>query len=651
MIDAVFEDGEHETYADKPFGKGGVGAAYFSADAQRCHVLKVFPPFPSKSDEQRMHRILKKVTGEYNIVQGQPYWNRLFAWPDKILVRFGNEHRIGVRMARVPLAQLDRPFEWFPWHYAQLTPVERGWWIARVAIAMKLARALSYLESRTLAHTDISPMNVFGDMFTGEMVLIDCDGVVSPGTDLQAQVIGTPGFQAPELLSNGKEHAPDRYTDRHALAVMIYGLLLYRHPLEGTKRPPHASQMSPEEEDSYKYAQGAVFIEHPTDRSNLPVGHVIPCATLGDEMVELFHRAFIDGLKNPGSRPYAREWEEALTHLYDRVVPCINPKCVQRFFAAPVSGSDVRCPMCRCELRGPDTVPYLRLLHFDSKKYRNESKYPYVVVGWPNRTIHAWHLATNVKPVPGNQGIYDPRPVARFVYDQKDERWYLENLGMDRLLAIVDDELTLIPRGEFLRLVDGLRMWLSGAKESRLAQIEMHPLQPGDTIYELPNLHAESSEPWPTFRPQQNDITWNVREPISLRQHKFSVDATVPLENVTLVDPPPENPPMRLYRFLILIASLVLGAWAGVSGEQLATFWIMPVHVFILLGALAIAWLSKRYGGWEKAIWIWGIIVVGLFVQGILLASRDPLRLIIGAGCGIFIGLLIRPPKYTPDPL
>ena len=54
------------------------------------------------------------------------------------------------------------------------------------------------------------------------------------------EVVGTPGFIAPEVmatrnlrLGDPKKNLPQISTDRHALAVLIYTFLLNRHPLNG----------------------------------------------------------------------------------------------------------------------------------------------------------------------------------------------------------------------------------------------------------------------------------------------------------------------------------------------------------------------------------------------------------------------------------
>ncbi|MDT1878227.1 kinase, partial [Acinetobacter baumannii] len=81
----------------------------------------------------------------------------------------------------------------------------------------------------------------------------------------------------------------------------------------------------------------ALFIEHPTDRSNaVKVNQVssfslpwadpqkIPYTIMGPYLKPLFDRAFIDGLHDPSKRPTADEWESALVKTVDLIQPCQN---------------------------------------------------------------------------------------------------------------------------------------------------------------------------------------------------------------------------------------------------------------------------------------------------------------------------------------
>lgn len=101
--------------------------------------------------------------------------------------------------------------------------------------------------------------------------MIDVDGLVVPGK-YPPDVVGTPDFIAPEVVvinhlskDDPKRHLPNIMTDRHALAVLIYMYLLYRHPLRGGK--VH-DMNDPQHDENLAMGERAIFIEHSTDHSN-----------------------------------------------------------------------------------------------------------------------------------------------------------------------------------------------------------------------------------------------------------------------------------------------------------------------------------------------------------------------------------------------
>lgn len=578
MPEAVYEDGQRENFGGA-HATGGFGEVHIAVD--HSHIAKLFIedklPKQLKTQHERqaylnkLRQSLQKVINHYNPVKQHPYWSRLFAWPDKIIARFDGRPALGVRAPFSPLHDLERSIEWTGHGYDDLRPEERGWWIARVAIAMKLARALRFLQQHTLVHNDLSPKNVFGDGYSGEMTLIDCDGIVSPGTTLLRTALGTPGYIAPELLmkedlqrQRGIIPEANFNTDDHALAVLLYQLLLYRHPLYGPKRNTNPD-IDPSEEDRWLFAEGATYIEDPVDTSNRPRGRIVSAATLGPTIERLFQRAFVNGLRlgQPGKRPTPGEWEDALTRLYDRIVPCANPDCPQRFFAAPeLPGNAFVCPLCRVELSGPATVPYLRLRRYAQGQYLDDANY--VVVGWPGRVLHEWHLATHVKPVPDNNSVYDPQPVARFEYDQEQDIWVLRNLRMSKLLP--SDQQHYVPIGGTVPLEHGMTMWLSGAGDSRLAEVQMASTRAGGVIYALPEVMVANNAPWPTVQVTLQDAQWEAGQPITLKRYAYHHKVVDPDE--LIVQPIPPQP--GGYAARVLVYALALGVLGGVLSLVLA---------------------------------------------------------------------------------
>lgn len=512
----IFEgDPTPQLYEDAVLGFGQKGQVYRSVDKR--HVVKLLKIAQMSQVQQEQQRgMLRLLVRNYNIIRGQPYWANLFAWPDRLIERVDGSDAVGVRMAFVPFKPLHNRLERFPHadEYSQLKKGERGWWIASVAIGMKLARALRYLEDKQLTHTDISGKNIHGDAYTGAIRLLDCDGVMTISTDtLVAQVMGTPFFMAPELVA-GDARRPGIETDRHALAVFLHRLLLDHHPLRGPRGFPGVNG---DEAERLAFGREALYIHHPRDDRNRPPYRHMSASALGTAIEDLFEIAFVDGLHEPGLRPPAHEWERVLTRLYDRVIPCVNPHCRHRFFPAPEFAGPLICCFCGRETRGPRSLLYLTLKKPDDsgREYVDDD---YTIVGWPGRVLHEWHFSTRISPAPDNpMRRYDPRPAARIEYDPAGDRWYLINERSLTMRFVGARAPT--PPDLPIRLEDNHQIYLTGASDTRLAVVSIIPTAPGPVILQLPDIETHDTSPWPTLRPTPADTGWVTGSPVTQRPY------------------------------------------------------------------------------------------------------------------------------------
>src|SRR5262249_16710620 len=148
--------------------------------------------------------------------------------------------------------------------------------------------------------------NILVDFPSCSVVFVDLEEASLPGFN-NLSVLGTMGYMAPEqvvtLESSGARNTdtkPSHRTDDYALAVIIYETLLRRHPLRGPK--VHVND-SAELDELVTLGRNALFIEHPTDRSNAPLELPTPMAALGPRISDLMLRAFVLGLTSPEARP------------------------------------------------------------------------------------------------------------------------------------------------------------------------------------------------------------------------------------------------------------------------------------------------------------------------------------------------------------
>lgn len=475
------------------------------------------------------------------------------------------------------------------------------------------------------------------------MELIDCDGIVSPDTPLSAQVAGTPEYQAPELVS-GERREPWEYTDRHALAVMIYRLLFYIHPLKGRRDEPRlrhpnlarGSNVSTEEEDQYAMGKGALYIFDPHEPTYRPRPPLLNPRDYGAQIGQLCDEAFLSGLHFSTQRPTARKWEAALTRIYDRIIPCSNPICRQRFFVAPeMPGTPLCCQLCGHTLTGPQSIPYLALERLVPATANGSAYYVdegYTMVGWPGRTLHAWHLSSDITPMPADGRTYDPQTVGHFEYDAVADIWYLVNDRMPHLLIVGGPQK--VPLGSQVPLSDGLQIWLDGTAGARRATIQIASCEPGETIFMLPEEDNSSTKPWPHLVPQPTDIAWHPGQPITLRRYRG------PSQIIQDDSRPPQIAWLMTQAIIAILCAFAAFLIYG-GGLQAWAFWTQPLALVIgavvLLGSVIFRIL---FGIWNGFIF-WAILTLGFFIQLAIFTYRVPPNLTIGAIIGCSFGALI----------
>ena len=419
-MNVKFADGSEEQYDDTPFAFGAEGNIYRSADKKS--VIKLYDNPPDKAKEAGRIGRIDLLINTFNPTKDDRYWVEFFTWPEKRVV----QPHVGFRMRYVDgMKTLEHYF--LGKAYNRLKPEERGWFIGRIAVAIKLVSAANRLATMGLCYPDFSGKNIMVDPFEGRMVLIDCDSLTVPGR-LAATVEGTTTFRAPEIVMHTVT-VPSVKTDRHALAVLLYSWLLLWQPLNGDKN----FDPDPDKDDYMRYGPDALYIEHPTDTSNRASKQILKAHMLGPELEKLFRIAFVDGLHNPDKRPLPFQWQSALYHAYDQIIPCSSSTCDWRFFIA-TNTPHLACPRCKQPLSKPITLPFLYLMSHrrtgDPNDYATDETKAHYIVGWPGKTLHQWHVRPDAAPGytdPNN--IPDPTPRAMFEYDEHNTQWYLKNLA------------------------------------------------------------------------------------------------------------------------------------------------------------------------------------------------------------------------------
>ncbi len=493
IVTITASDGSTVRFINEVKARGGVKDVMFSPDGDYVVAF-----FREPADAETRDRLLE-ITGRYRerifTQEGGEYLKNLYCWPTSV-VEYNNHLGVVVPFYRdcfffeygsrnndmLGIHHKEKVGKWFasPTHRAKyLDPRELGDWMRHLRVCIMLARAVRRLHMAGLSHSDLGYNNCLIDPTTGQACLIDLDGLVVPQRHPPA-VIGSPDFIAPEVVASARLAAddpgrilPSRTTDLHALAVLVYMYLLYRHPLRGNKIH---DKNDAERDDELMMGSGALFVEHPTDSTNrinladvkdsdLPWKDTdkIPYCITGPYLSELFERSFINGLHSPAARPTADEWETALVKTVDLLQPCNNKKCTQKWYAFDNSRKP-QCPFCKTAYNGK--LPVLNL--YSSPKKGSFFPDNHRIMVYDGQSLFPWHVNRNIFP---NEKLSSEQSKRVGYFVQHQGKWYLVNENMPHLLDMKTKNLIAI--GGKIALEDGGQILLSKENGGRLVMVQM----------------------------------------------------------------------------------------------------------------------------------------------------------------------------------
>lgn len=492
-VNSVINTGKSYQYVDngEPM-RGGMKDVYFSPD--KSYVVAFYRDVQDYASRERLRKIVTDYYNSFFNREGGDYYRDLYCWPTDMVEA---DKKVGLVVpcyhanfffkkgyaSNDLIKGKEKEGKWFAspkfrnkQFTLRLDEAELGNWLSYFQIGVNISRGVKRLHAAGLAHSDLSYKNVLVDPVSKSATIIDIDGLVVPGL-FPPDVIGTADFIAPEVLATkhlalkdpGRK-LPNRLTDLHALAVMIYMYLLYRHPLKGGK----IHDLDAEKDDLLAMGEKALFIEHPQDTSNRPkLNHVnpkelpwadvnkLPYTITGPYLKELFYQAFVTGLHQPTERPPAEMWEQALLKTTDLMQPCSNAACEQKWYVFDNTHSP-KCPFCGTPHKG--TLPVLDLYYeFKPTVWKPEN---HRLMVYNNQYLFQWHVNRNTirnERITAAQKV----PVGYFVFHQG--KWVLVNQQLTSLKDLTEDKE--IPIGAMVELTDGKRLLLSREEGGRVVII------------------------------------------------------------------------------------------------------------------------------------------------------------------------------------
>lgn len=354
---------------------------------------------------------------------------------------------------------------------------QKGSWRNYYQICLKIAQITKLIHQVGLIYSDLSYNNIVIDPLTEGAYLVSYDQLTTSNTP--CYISPHCDFVAPEYIANrNSSHHDNNWgwanieTNNHALAILIYQLLLYRHPLRGGK----VHDLDATKDEELSMGKMALFIEHPTDQSNrpkvqnispieLPQGDVtkLPYTICGPYITDLFDKAFIHGLHNPIKRPTAKDWVIALNKTMDLLLPCKNQECESKWFVFDNS-KKTKCPFC-----GNDYSDDFAVLNFYSSN--NNGKFLYdnhKLIVYDNQYLYKWHknrfTTTEDVFLPENKV-----PIADFHF--QNGKWNMINRSLPELWD--KDTDTKIEIGQAVELTEGKKILLGKNDGDRLIIVQL----------------------------------------------------------------------------------------------------------------------------------------------------------------------------------
>lgn len=345
-----------------PLGEGGQGEVYRGdLSGQPVAVKWYFPDYPHQ-DEVRARL-------QFLISSGSP--SERFLWPLS-LVGCPQTPCFGYAMQLA-----EPPFVTLPdlWSAEPRPPMR-----VLSTVGMNLAHSFLQVHAKGLCYRDISDRNIFFDPGSGEVRIADNDNVGVK--DKPGEVAGTWEYMAPEVARG--EMPPNRATDLHSLAVVLFQIFMLWHPLQGKKElkfPPNLSL----DNKIRLYGKEPVFIFDPVDHSNEPItgdrdfqNVLYYWPTYPAFLRDLFTRAFTTGLHDPvNGRVAEGEWRQAFSHLRDSIFHC--PGCGEENLFdedATRAANGVMRPCVRCGAV-PPIPPHIRIGTVRVMLNRDTQLYPH----------------------------------------------------------------------------------------------------------------------------------------------------------------------------------------------------------------------------------------------------------------------------------
>lgn len=340
-------------------GSGGQGTVYRAEFAGKDYALKMYFPHKLRRPEIFRDNLRRIAEDKSNSALN---W---FLMPRYLTAEY--DGTFGFLMDLIPS-------EYKPFHDILNARVKLSGLYSVVNSAIRITSAFRALHNSGKSYQDLNDGGFFIRPSDGNVLICDCDNIAPYGEHLG--IAGKPGYMAPEIVRG--EKAPDKYTDRYSLAVVLFRLLLRGDPLEGNK--VLKSVCLTEEAERRHYGFEPIFVYDPDDDSNRPVrgvhNNIIKFwRIMPDYIREAFEFSFTEGLNEPSKRLIEKQWLDLLKRMRGDITACTCG--IQNFLPAVDVDADGKL-ICPCGIHYAKPLSLVgaksRVLLFDGAKVFDEDE-------------------------------------------------------------------------------------------------------------------------------------------------------------------------------------------------------------------------------------------------------------------------------------
>ena len=232
----------------RPIGKGGVGDVYEVMDLKRRARFAMKHLYYNFATDPR------KYHGKIRLLSAHAIPHPSFIWPIAVSDFDATNNSFFYIMPLVPKGYLPLARAINDW---KLLTMEQ-----RLSVCKQLAEAFAELQKKKWVYGDCSAKNIlFKSNRSGEpqVLIIDCDTITTENAPFGLE--GTGCYRAPEIFLGNH---PTLNSDAHALAAVLFQLLIGTNPLDGikTRKDPFS-----EESVFHHFGENPVYIFDPTGQS------------------------------------------------------------------------------------------------------------------------------------------------------------------------------------------------------------------------------------------------------------------------------------------------------------------------------------------------------------------------------------------------